>query len=498
MKIFRLFPQDSSGARLRLFAILLLALIWCLVGWRYCYKPGARDGASSTTADKSEPNEPVATPFHASPADGLPRCSKQKMGGVSLDQVDDNVYVMVKSPGGNSDVPMKNISWIVTDGGVVMIDTGVLQSALIAKTLIQKTTDKPIMYIIYTHNHGTNVLGTGIFKTRSTKVIAQEDFVLEFERAVNMPDYFNRINSIQFDVDPMIYDKDQKYDALLPDLTYQSEYEFTLGQTRFHLYHAVGEAADYSIIFMPDQKIVWTGDMTGFGVPNVASPMKPVRDAIRWKKALELIKSLDPDVLIGSVAEPVCDKRQIAIMLEARINYLDFLHKAVANELNQGSTLEETLENTKLPPPLAHHPLLQDLYLSHEFNVRGLFQMYSGWFDQNGSHLKPAPSKQRAESFIRDMGGAQKVLDRAGGLRAAKDLKLALEYLDLLIAAGERSSEAHRIKSAILDEMSLLYEHKMTANMYRYLAKIELQQAAQKSSEGANHSPRSISGTSGK
>jgi len=219
--------------------------------------------------------------------------------------------------------------------------------------------------------------------------------------------------------------------------------------------------------------------MLGGGMPMVASPMKRVRDEVKWKKGLALIKGLKPEVLIQSVQQPFCDQPTITRKLDVVIEYLDFLHASIAREMNAGSSLEETLINIQLPEHMRVNPLLRENYGSLQFNIRGLYHSYSGWFDQNGTHLNPVPAKERAEHFITDMGGGDKVLQRVQELEQQSNYKLALEYLDLLIAAGSHLKTAYERKGAILKKMSMDSPHKMTANMYRRLSTMELEKARQ-------------------
>jgi alkyl sulfatase BDS1-like metallo-beta-lactamase superfamily hydrolase len=165
--------------------------------------------------------------------------------------------------------------------------------------------------------------------------------------------------------------------------------------------------------------------------------------------------------------------------LDVFIDFFNFLHDSVAREMNAGSSLEETLNNIQLPLHLKNTNLLQEKYGNLQFNVRGLYQRYSGWFDQNGTHLNPAPAKITAKSFIDAMGGVPVVLEKARVLTKEGNVKLALEYLDLVIDAGTQLKEAHQLKGEVLMEMSKQYNHRMTTNMYRRLGKMELEKVKQ-------------------
>jgi glyoxylase-like metal-dependent hydrolase (beta-lactamase superfamily II) len=404
------------------------------------------------------------------------RCVTSARDNCVLSKIDDNVYNAGSFKGIGS-VPKKNVSWVVTAEGVVVIDPGVARTASVAKEIIRETTDKPIKYIIYTHHHGTQVMGASLMKDPETKIIAHEDLVAEFDLLNKFYQYNARLNSIQFNFRMRDNIKPTKF--VYPDITYQTQYKFELGKTKFELYHAVGESSDYTVVFLPDQRIVWVADLIVGGMPLVASPMKRVRDEVKWRKALELVKGLRSEVMIQSRHLPLCNQALIASKLDVFIDFFNFLHDSVAREMNAGSSLEETLNNIQLPLHLKNTNLLQEKYGNLQFNVRGLYQRYSGWFDQNGTHLNPAPAKITAKSFIDAMGGVPVVLEKARVLTKEGNVKLALEYLDLVIDAGTQLKEAHQLKGEVLMEMSKQYNHRMTTNMYRRLGQMELDKVKQ-------------------
>ena len=91
--------------------------------------------------------------------DGRERCRTTRLENCMFTRIDDNVYNIGGFAGKNA-VPNKNIGWVVTDEGVVVIDSGSNYSARMAMEKIREITDKPVRYIIYTHHHGTQVGGT--------------------------------------------------------------------------------------------------------------------------------------------------------------------------------------------------------------------------------------------------------------------------------------------------------------------------------------------------
>jgi len=403
------------------------------------------------------------------------RCSVHQHALWKVSRVDANVWNAGQFVKGEIPFPIKNISWIVTEEGVVVIDTGSPLTGAVTRELIRETTSRPVRYIIYTHHHGTQVGGTREMMDEGTRVIAHADLVRHFDLFSELRPYHGLRDRIQFDI-PVTPTRDPG--LVYPDITFEDRMTLTLGSTRIEIEHVEGEASDYALVHLPDQHIVFASDLLGPGMPMVASPMKEVRDEVRWRQALERIRDLKPEVLINSTQLPMCDPEMVRRRLDAHIDYLDWLHEAVVAELNAGSSMQETLAHTALPEHLATHPFLGQGYGAHAYNVRGLYHRYSGWFDRNGTHLVPASRPLLASTLVSDMGGPQKVLSRARTLAGNGERTLALEYLDLLIDSDRLATEARILKADILDELAGIHSyHPMTRDMYLALAKLEREAA---------------------
>ena len=66
---------------------------------------------------------------------------------------------------------------------------------------------------------------------------------------------------------------------------------------------------------------------------------------------------------------------------------------------------DELVEVVRLPPHLAGHPYLQELYGTVEWSVRSVFAGYLGWFDGDTATLSPAPPDDRARGYVELAGG---------------------------------------------------------------------------------------------
>ncbi len=399
-------------------------------------------------------------------------CATETYEGFSLRQVGDQVFELrvVEEHGS----PSKPLSWVIGTERVLVYDTGSDLAGRMAKELIRQQTDLPIAYIVYSHHHGTQITGAAALREDDTQIIAHEDLVDELDLLEELADRTTRLNSIQFNT-PLLPRKVPLY----PDITYTDTLEIDLGGVVVELLHMAGEAEGYSVMWMPSQRIAWMADLLPGGMPMVASPMKVVRDEVAWRRSLERIRDREPLGLLYTGHPAVCDAADIQAELDVQIRFLTFLHDAVIRELNLGHTAEEAVANIQLPPGLADHPRMRERYGTLSFAVRGLHHKYSGWFDQNGSNVLPAPTRATAKTLIADMGGRSRVLERARALHGSGKHKLACVYADLLLDA-EPDASAHRVKADALGALASPTKNadKIERNMLRRTAKMNRASAA--------------------
>jgi glyoxylase-like metal-dependent hydrolase (beta-lactamase superfamily II) len=63
---------------------------------------------------------------------------------------------------------------VVTDDGVIISDPLNPSAAKVMMAEIKKLTDKPVKYVIYSHNHWDHISGAGIFKTQGATIVQHE------------------------------------------------------------------------------------------------------------------------------------------------------------------------------------------------------------------------------------------------------------------------------------------------------------------------------------
>ncbi|MFB0561494.1 MAG: alkyl sulfatase dimerization domain-containing protein [Candidatus Lokiarchaeia archaeon] len=349
-----------------------------------------------------------------------------------------------------------NVGFVVTDEGVVVVDTAIHQFGELVRDDIRKITDAPIHSVIYTHGHYDHAFGVwALLKDAEERgdpkprIIAHENVVRRFNRYQELQGQQDFINRIQFSVPEGMRAVPEEYHY--PDLTYHDRLSFQLGDLTFELRFGMGETDDATWVWIPEKRIVFSGDFILWSFPNIGNPFKVQRYETEWAEALEKMASLHPDILVPGHGPVIRgDKIQKVCLNTARA--LRHLHKEVVKRLNQGAWIEQILTEVKLPEDLASKSYLAPIYGCPAFVVHAIHRRYAGWYDGNPSHLFPSKTTDIAKEVVNLAGGPEILLNRAKALKEAEEIQLALHLVDFVLDNPETSNlkDARDLKADLL------------------------------------------------
>jgi alkyl sulfatase BDS1-like metallo-beta-lactamase superfamily hydrolase len=109
--------------------------------------------------------------------------------------------------------------------------------------------------------------------------------------------------------------------------------------------------------------------------------------------------------MVPTHGRPIVGYENVQNMLTAYRDAIQFVHDQTIRYMNRGYTPEQLVEVVKLTPHLAEHPWPNEDYGSVKHVVRNIYGGYLGWFQGDPWALDPLPFIQRAERYVKLMGG---------------------------------------------------------------------------------------------
>lgn len=341
-----------------------------------------------------------------------------------------------------------NVAAVRDSGELMLVDVG---TSLLAEPLhdrIREWTQDPLRTVVYTHGHVDHVGGVGPFEAEAdadVQVVAHQRVVDRFERYRRTHGYNAVINQRQFRLPSPWFQQDFRE----PDRTYTDHLEVAVGGLAVHLHHDRGETDDHTWVWVPERKVLCTGDLFMWVSPNCGNPQKVQRYPMEWAVALRRMADLGPELLLPGHGLPIAGREQVGRVLTTTAEYLESLVEQSLALMNAGARLDALLHEVVPPPELAALPWLQPHYDEPEFIVRNLWRLYGGWYDGNPSHLHPAPEAELAAEVAELAGGPGALAERALALVEAGDLRLAGHLAEMAALAAPADAGVHRVRAQV-------------------------------------------------
>ncbi|MCC6902234.1 MAG: MBL fold metallo-hydrolase [Polyangiaceae bacterium] len=360
-----------------------------------------------------------------------------------------------------------NLIALRSSEGLGLIDTGGFFLAGQNHATVREWSDAALNTAIYTHGHVDHAFGVPPFEAEGrgrVEVIAHEGVKDRFDRYQLTAGYNRVINGRQFGV--AAWPSEYRY----PDRTYRDRLDLRLGSEQLELHHARGETDDHTWVWLPERKVLCTGDLFIWASPNCGNPQKVQRFPREWATALREMAALGAELLLPGHGPPIEGKDRVEQALSETAELLEFLVDATLQRMNAGQRLDAILAEVKAPAHLLARPYLRPVYDEPEFIVRNLWRLYGGWWDGNPADLKPAPAAAVAREIATLVGGAHALVARAEALADAGELALAAHLIELAFSATPGDVEVRRVRSRIYAARSEAESSLMAQNIFRAAA----------------------------
>ena len=367
-----------------------------------------------------------------------------------------------------------NVYMVEGASSITIIDTS--ESTKAAQNILaefQKKTDKPVGRIIYTHSHRDHISGASIFAAAGgVPILASANFRSDLievdEMAIAPSKALARRTLAQFGIGLSNSERisigcgpgDRPMEGLgagylPPTKSISVDTDIDLDGVAARLMLAPGETADHMTVWLPDERVLFSGDNWYHAFPNLyAIRGTPYRDFAAWADSLELLADLNAEVLAPGHTRPVKGRGNIREVLSTTRASIVHIMTETAAMMDQGHSMDDIAAAITLPPELASKPWLGEFYGKVGWSARAFAVGTLGWYDGNPTHLGTLSDKRRAELTAQLAGGVEALRQAA---MTTDDLQWRLELCDHLIALGE---PVHELKA---DTMVALAEAEINA-----------------------------------
>ena len=235
-----------------------------------------------------------------------------------MKQVTSGVYAETKYESGN-------VGFIVTQAGVVCVDTPMLPSDVRDwRAQIATVTKRPIIALIQTDYDQDRVVGTCLYKVP----LVAHDNTWERMKLYSSEKMLNQINELlEQDV------KHANWQARMPDITFKERLILYKGNHEIHVLHAGGHSTATCLVYLPEQSVIFSGDL----VFSSQHPSMTYAETKQWLSALNQLRKMPADTIIPGHGE-ICGKEDT----QPLSNYIRDMRATVRKNFQAGRSKSET------------------------------------------------------------------------------------------------------------------------------------------------------------
>jgi alkyl sulfatase BDS1-like metallo-beta-lactamase superfamily hydrolase len=338
-----------------------------------------------------------------------------------------------------------NTHMIWTPEGKVIFDTGLpLQAAKQRRLLEEAAPDGPVTHVILSHSHADHIGGTRFWAEEGAEIVTHREFPEEQRYVKALEPYLWFRNRTLF---PFIPEEPPdigflSYGGVEPDrlVSNGEPYSFELGGTRFEVLATPGaEGADNLVLWLPERKILFSGDFFGPlfpQFPNVFTMRgEKVRKPVEYVHSLNEIIALEPEMIVPSHNDPISGREKIRADLTRMRDAVQYVHDATVSGMNAGRTVHELMAEIELPPELE----LSQVHGRVSWAVKSIWEYYATWFHfDSTTELYPVPASAIYPELA-GLAGADALVEHARDHTAAGRPVHALHLLE--IALGPEAND---------------------------------------------------------
>jgi len=364
---------------------------------------------------------------------------------------------------------------VETACGVVFVDShnaGAAAEGMIED--LRKVTNLPVRGMVYSHGHVGYNSGFNEWKAHwesrgeSEPVrLGHSNVKVRYDRYAKTRPLQNFMNMFQF---PKSTNMDELSPYFEPNTYFEDSYEFDDDKRPVRVLWSPSETDDCTCVWLPNQKILYTGPAVINGFPNVGTPQRIIRDTCRWIKSLNMMLDLNAEILVPEFGQLVHGAEAVRERLLVGRDALQWLVDETMKRINKGMTDVEIIHDIEIPEWLTAPECMKANYGAPEYVIRDLFREQSGWWvTRNPTDLHPLHPDDVAQAVL-DVVDASLVISAARAMVDKGEFQKAMHVLDLVaLAPGDDATvqEARNLKADCCDALAKATTIYVSKNMFR-------------------------------
>jgi alkyl sulfatase BDS1-like metallo-beta-lactamase superfamily hydrolase len=359
---------------------------------------------------------------------------------------------------------ISNAYLVTTADGDVLVNTGFMDNAERNKAVFAPVRSGPLRTIILTQAHADHYGGVPVLREAGTQVIAERRFVDTWRYFHDLGPYLGLRSRKLWGTTIKRKGPPLPPPEVVPDIAVDRRHAFELGGRPFELISTPGgEALDSLTVWMPGERIAFTGNLFGpvfLAMPNLCTMRgdKP-RLVQRYLRSLDTVRKLGADLLITGHGDPIRGAERIRADLDRMHAAVSYVNDATIAGMNAGKDVHALMREIRLPEELK----IGEFHGKVSWAVRTIWEEYSGWFHYDSTtSLYDVPRSSINADLAELAGGAAVLAARARQkLNQARPLE-AIHLVDIALGAEPAQPDALAVKR---DALQMLLSQSGATNL---------------------------------
>lgn len=353
---------------------------------------------------------------------------------------------------------LSNSYLLTTAQGRIVVNAGMGFEGPVHRANFDAVDNSPVRYIIVTQGHYDHVGGLDSVRDPDTQVIAQANWPMWRDDNARLMAYRIERSAFAF-TDTLaagIAAIRRRFGPELPaqssptaDITVDDTLSLELGGRRIELLATPGgETTDSMVLWLPQERVCLCGNTFGpvFGhIPNLVTMRGDrYRDALTAIASIERVCDLSPEVLITGHFEPIVGAARITAELTRLRDAMRHIHDQTVAGMNAGKDVRTLMREVALPADLD----VGQGYGKVAWDVRAIWENYSGWFHQQSTTELYDVGAAAVSSDLVELAGAETLAERAAAHLDADRPLHAIHLAEIVVGAQPEHSAARAVLKA--------------------------------------------------